>query len=84
MAPNNGGITQENNLLMQPYGKKPTRVHKGTIITPALSALALRWFQIQCDNGEKVHVAFALETCDREAMSYIASSKGVDSEMIRT
>ena len=77
-------LMQENNLLMLPYGKKPIRVHEGKIITLARN---MRWcsdgFSIQCDNGEKVHIAFALDTCDREAMNYVASTKGISGEMIR-
>jgi putative transposase len=36
-----------------------------------------RWcsdgFEIKCFNGEKVYVVFVLDTCDREAISFIAS-----------
>jgi putative transposase len=43
----------------------------------ARSALKLRNnrvnFEIGCDNGERVRVAFALDCCDREAMSFLAS-----------
>ena len=38
-----------------------------------------RWcsdgFQIGCDNGERVRVAFALDCCDREAMSFLATTR---------
>ena len=41
----------------------------------------LRWcsdcFEIQCFNGEKVYVIFVLDTCDREAICYIAKTKPV-------
>jgi putative transposase len=41
-----------------------------------------RWcsdgFQIGCDNGEKVRVVFALDCCDREAMSLLATPAGID------
>jgi putative transposase len=41
-----------------------------------------RWcfdgFEIGCDNGERVRVAFALDCCDREAMSFlVARSLGI-------
>jgi hypothetical protein len=29
-------------------------------------------FEIGCDNGDKVRVAFALDCCDREATSFLA------------
>jgi transposase InsO family protein len=75
---------KENQLLLAKYPKRPTRVHDGKIVTLASN---MRWcsdgFTIPCDNGERVHVAFSLDTCDREAMRYVASTKGIDGEMIR-
>ena len=77
-------LMKENQLLLAKFGKRTTRVHDGKIITLASN---MRWcsdgFTIPCDNGERVHVAFALDTCDREAMRYVASTKGIDGEMIR-
>src|SRR6266480_714340 len=35
-------------------------------------------FEIGCDNGEKVRVAFALDCCDREAMSFLATIAAVN------
>ena len=75
---------KENDLLLCRYANKPTRVHDGKIITLHSNT---RWcsdgFYIPCDNGERVQVAFSLDTCDREAMRYIASNKGIDGEMVR-
>lgn len=77
-------IMGENNLLLSRYASKPLRVHDGKIITLHSNT---RWcsdgFYIPCDNGERVQVAFSLDTCDREAMSYVASNVGIDGEMIR-
>src|SRR5258707_599202 len=46
-----------------------------------------RWcsdgFEIGCDNGERVRVAFALDCCDREAMSFLATTRGVSGEDVR-
>jgi putative transposase len=46
-----------------------------------------RWcsdgFEIGCDNGERVRVAFALECCDREAMSFLATTGGIAGEDVR-
>lgn len=77
-------IMKENNLLHLPFGKKPIRVHDGKIITIRSN---IRWcsdgFTIQCDNGDRVNVAFALDCCDREILGYTATSQGgIDSEMI--
>jgi len=32
--------------------------------------------ELSCNNGERVRVAFALDGCDREVMSWVASTKG--------
>ncbi len=46
-----------------------------------------RWcsdgFEIGCDNGEKVRVAFALDCCDREAMSFLATTDGITGGDVR-
>lgn len=77
-------IMKQNKLLLPAYGKKPTRTHDGKIITLKSN---LRWcsdcFTIQCANGERVFVTFALDTCDREVLSYIASTVGIDGAAIR-
>lgn len=77
-------IMKENNLLLAKPNHKPTRTHDGKIVTLKSN---LRWcsdyFSIRCWDGDAVYVAFSLDTCDREAMRYIASTKGVDGAMIR-
>ncbi|MBW7934758.1 MAG: hypothetical protein H3C62_14355, partial [Gemmatimonadaceae bacterium] len=35
-------------------------------------------FEIDCDNSERVRIAFALDCCDREAMSWVATTGGID------
>src|SRR5262249_3834668 len=46
-----------------------------------------RWcsdgFEIGCDNGERVRVAFALDCCDLEAMSVLASAAGIAGQAVR-
>ena len=41
----------------------------------------VRWcsdgLELSFDNGEKVRVAFALDCCDREIMSWVATTKGI-------
>ncbi len=77
-------LMRENHLLLNRFPMKPLRVHGGKIITLKSNT---RWcsdgFYITCDNGERVQVAFSLDTCDREAMRYVASNKGIDGAMIR-
>lgn len=59
----------------QPTGKVMT-LHSNT-----------RWcsdgFEIKCFNGEKVYVAFVLDTCDREAISFTAKDRPLLSEDIQ-
>ena len=47
----------------------------------------MRWcsdvFEILCYNGEKIRVAFAMDTCDREIVSYIATTGGITSELVK-
>ena len=78
-------LMAQNGLLLQRYtGKPPGRLHDGRIITIRPN---LRWtsdgFEIPCWNGEVIRVAFALDTCDREAMAWCASTGGISGEMIR-
>ena len=78
-------LMAQNGLLLQRYtGKPPGRAHDGKIITIRPN---LRWtsdcFEIPCWNGEAVRVAFALDTCDREAITWCASTAGISGQMIR-
>lgn len=78
-------MVRQNNLLLEKHtGRKPKRTHDGEVITLKSN---LRWcsdgFEIRCWNGEKVRVAFSLDCCDREIMSYVATTSGISAEMIR-
>jgi transposase InsO family protein len=77
-------VMREHQLLLERHTGKPRRVHDGVIVTLKSN---LRWcsdsFEIRCWNGERVNVAFSLDTCDREAMSYVATTGGISGEMIR-
>jgi transposase InsO family protein len=70
--------------LLQRHTGKSTRTHDGVIITLKSN---LRWcsdsFEIRCWNGERVQVAFSLDCCDREVMSYVATTAAITGEMIR-
>jgi putative transposase len=75
---------KQNALLLARHTGKPTRTHEGTITTLASN---LRWcsdsFEIRCWNGERVQVAFALDCCDREVMSWVATPLAITGELIR-
>lgn len=71
-------------LLQRHSGRGEERRHDGRI---AVTTRNTRWcsdgLEIGCDNGEKVRVAFALDCCDREAMSYVATTGGITAEDVR-
>jgi putative transposase len=77
-------IMKLHGLLLQRHTGRPNQTHVGKVITLKSNT---RWcsdtFAIQCWNGDRVHVAFSLDTCDREAMRYIASTIGIDGAAIR-
>ena len=77
-------IMKANKLLLERHTGKSTRTHDGKIITLKPN---LRWcsdtLTIRCWNGEKVEVAFSLDCCDREAMSWVATTTAISGEMIR-
>lgn len=77
-------IMRNHGLLLPIHGKKTQRVHDGKVITLRSNT---RWcsdsFAIQCENGDRVFVAFAMDTCDREVLGYIASTIGIDGAAIR-
>ena len=74
-------VMRDHGLLLYRLGQRPvsTRKHDGQI---AVSASSMRWcsdgIEVSCDNGERVRVAFALDCCDREVMSWVATTKGID------
>jgi len=77
-------IMRINHLLLPRYTQKPVRTHDGVIITLKST---MRWcsdvFEILCFNGEKIRVIFAMDACDREIISYIATTGGVSSEVVK-
>lgn len=40
-------------------------------------------FEIGCDDGGKVRVAFALDCCDREALAFVATTEGIKGEDVQ-
>ncbi|KNY19641.1 integrase [Methylobacterium sp. ARG-1] len=71
-------------LLQRHAGGAETRRHEGKV---AVVARNTRWcsdgLEIAAENGERVRVAFALDCCDREAMSYVATTAGITGEDVR-
>jgi transposase InsO family protein len=77
-------VMREHKLLLERGSGRPQRIHDGTIITLKSN---LRWcsdtFEVWCWSGERVRVAFSLDCCDREAISYVATTGFITGEMIR-
>ena len=77
-------VMKVHGLLLDRHAGGVERRHDGRI---AVDARNRRWcsdgFEIGCDNGERVRVAFALDCCDREAMSFLATTTGVSGEDVR-
>ena len=71
-------------MLLDRHVGGDERRHDGRI---AVDERNRRWcsdgFEIGCDNGERVRVAFALDCCDREAMSVLATTGGIAGEDVR-
>ncbi len=38
--------------------------------------------ELSCDNGERERVAFALDCCDREIMSWVGTTKAIDARQV--
>jgi putative transposase len=71
-------------LLQRHAGGSDERRHEGRV---AVNTRNTRWcsdgLEIGCDNGERVRVAFALDCCDREAISFVATTAGISGEDVR-
>jgi putative transposase len=78
-------VMKQNNLLLQRFTGRPhNHAHKGKIITIRSN---LRWcsdvFEIPCWNRDIVRVIFSLDCCDREVLSYIATTGWINAETVR-
>jgi putative transposase len=77
-------VMEQAELLLPIHTGNPQRPHQGKVVTLKSD---LRWcsdaFEIRCWNGDRVHVAFALDCCDREAIAWVARAQHVDSQVIR-
>jgi putative transposase len=70
-------------LYRHGYQRKMERRHDGVIQVKESNK---RWcsdgLEIRCDNGERVRVAFALDCCDREILSWVATTRGITGHLI--
>jgi putative transposase len=78
-------VMRDHGLLLYRHGQRPVdqRRHDGKV---AVQTSNTRWcsdgFELSCDNGERVRIAFALDCCDREVMSWVATTKGIDAGLV--
>jgi len=77
-------IMKINGLLLQRYTGRPARSHDGKVMVHRSNR---RWcsdvFEIICWNKERIRVAFSMDCCDREILSYTATTGGISGEMIK-
>jgi transposase InsO family protein len=77
-------LMRDAGLLLARHTGGPKRRHDGQVITLKSD---LRWcsdsFEIRCWNGERVQVPFALDCCDREAITHVATTGAITGEMVR-
>lgn len=77
-------IMKKNGLCLQRHTGRPARSHDGKVATLKSD---LRWcsdaFGIQCWNGEQLQIAFSLDCHDREVISWLTSSRGIDGGLVR-
>jgi putative transposase len=71
-------------LERRPRHAQSARRHDGKV---AVDRSNTRWcsdgFEFRCDDGAPLRVVFALDCCDREAMSWVASTGGYTGDMVR-
>ncbi len=71
-------------LQRRPIPPRPRRRHDGKV---AVDKPNQRWcsdgFEFRCDNGEPLRVTFALDCCDREALSWAATTGGHSGDVAR-
>ena len=78
-------MRQHNLLLCRRTAERNGKEHDGKVETEERNT---RWcsdgFEIKCRNGERVRVLFGMDTCDREIMSYAATTGGYTSDMAQS
>ncbi|MNZ98687.1 IS2 transposase TnpB [compost metagenome] len=79
-------VMRDHDLLLERRRKQPgvARRHEGRV---AVDTSNTRWcsdgFEFRCEDGDKLRVTFALDCCDREAISWVASPNGYSGDDVR-
>lgn len=73
-----------NLVLPKHTGFQRTKKHDGQVITLRSNT---RWcsdsFQVRCWDGIKLEIAFVMDTCDREILSYVATTKNLSTKDVQ-
>ena len=78
-------LMRQNRLLLARHtGTGRHRPHEGVVRTIRSN---LRWcsdiFEVPCGNRETIRVAFVLDTCDREVITWTATTAGIAGDHVR-
>lgn len=79
-------VMRDHDLLLERRRKQPgvARRHEGRV---AVDTSNTRWcsdgFEFRCEDCEKLRVTFALDCCDREAISWVVSPNGYSGDDVR-
>ncbi|WP_198173324.1 IS3 family transposase [Cupriavidus sp. USMAA2-4] len=78
-------VMREHHLLLRRPGvRRDKRRHDGRV---AVDQSNTRWcsdgFEFRCDDGTPLRVTFALDCCDREAISWAATTGGHSGDVVR-
>jgi transposase InsO family protein len=77
-------VMRQQGLLLQKATGRPTRTNGGKVETIHSN---VRWcsdaFGIRCWNGDQLQVAFSMDCHDREVLTWVTSTKGIDGELVR-
>lgn len=79
-------LAKAHQLLLQRHTGAPSLglAHEGTVaVERSDQRYCSDGFEIRCDNGERVRVAFSLDCCDRPAIAFSATTAGISGELIR-
>jgi putative transposase len=77
-------VMKTHDLLLDRHAGGIERRHDGRIAVDERNRRGCSdGFEIGCDNGERVRVAFALDCCDREAISFLATTSGISGDDVR-
>jgi putative transposase len=79
-------IMRDNNLLLPQRSprRNDTQAHDGRV---AVDESDIRWssdgFDVACWNKERICVTFTQDCCDREAISCVTTTRGIDAILVK-